>query len=261
VIPLIRILDEPSPRASRAGFRLVRSRNALVHALEGPTEGQIWILASERGIDLLIRALAEVPPRVRRAKVISYLRPPPDDAQVLESGFGHAFLGVQVMVDVEALAEILTSEHPEDYCIGAAWDEARRAIRLWRGDFSVLVVPLSTFPERAGVRADPARLSIEDSGQTVRLGHYEVAFTALLQERDPLHRRRAKKRLIRDEQSLGASIRRLRIARGLARTDFGDLDPRTLARIEQGEVDHPHQDTLDRIARRLGVRAEELAEY
>jgi hypothetical protein len=261
VSSLIRILKESSTRAARTSTRLVKSRNAVVHALEGPMEGQIWILASERSIDVLIRAMAEVPPRVRRAKVISYLRPSPEDAQVIESGFGQVFLGVQVMVDVEDLAAILSSEHPEDFCIAAASDEARRAIRLWRGDFSVLLVPLSAFPERAGVRADPTRLGIEDGGQTVRLGHYEVAFNALLHERDPLYRRRAKKRMIRDEQSLGASIRRLRLARGLARGDFEGLDPRTLARVERGEVDHPHRDTLDRIAKRLGVRAEELAEY
>lgn len=259
--PRIRILLEPSTPAARPSSRFVKSRNALVHALKRPTEGQVWILASKGDIDDLIRAMAEVPPRVRPAKVISYLRPQPEDAQVIESGFGRAFLDVQVMVKVEDLVEIVAAEHPEDFCIGVAWNQVLRTIALWRGDLSVLVVPLSAFPERANVRADPAHLSIEDGGQTIRLGHYEVAFSALLYERDPLYRRRAKKQMIREEQSLGASIRRLRIARGLARTDFGDIDPRTLARLERGEVDRPHQATLDRIAKHLGVSAEELATY
>ena len=257
----IRILDEPSTPASRGIYRSVKSRNALVHALARATQRQTWILASEDSIDDLMWAMAKVSPRVRGAKVISYWRPEPEDAQVIESGFGQVLLGVQVMVSVADLGEILATEHPEDYCIAAAWDPARKAIRLWRGDLSVLVVPLSTLPARADVHADPTQLNVEDSGQTVRLGRYEVAFSSLLYERDPLYRRRAKKQMIQEEQSLGASIRRLRVARRLTRADFDDIDPRTLARIEQGEIASPHRDTLDRIARRLGVSAKELGEY
>jgi hypothetical protein len=205
--------------------------------------------------------MAIVPPRVRRTWLISYARPEPLAAQVIEAGFSRALMGAKSMVKFEDLREILSDEHPEDFCIGAEWERESASVALWRGDLSVLVVPLAAFPTRGGVAADPSRLSIEDCGQTVRLGEYEASFDALLYERDPLYRRRARKRMILAEKTLGASIRRLRLSRGLARSDFGSLDPKTLARIERGEVDRPQRATLESIAKRLGVSVGEIEEY
>ena len=261
MIPAIRILREPSTSAARAPSRIVKSRNALVHALKGSSGDQAWILESEGSVGDLLRAMAEVPPKIRPAKLISYLRPQSAAAQVIEAGFVRALWGAHVMVKLDDLSEILANEHPEDFCVGAEWDPGTQTIALWRGDLSVVVVPLSALPPRGHVQPEPLHLAIEDCGQTIRLGAYEASFSALLYERDPLYRRRAKKRMIREEQSLGASIRRLRLARGLARTDFNDPDPRTLARIERGEVQRPQRATLERIAKRLGVSVEELAEY
>ena len=50
---------------------------------------------------------------------------------------------------------------------------------------------------------------------------------------DPEFRRRLKKIRMAGDQSLGASIRRLRKQRQMTRHDFPGIDPKTLARIEQ----------------------------
>ena len=157
------------------------------------------------------------------------------------------------MVAFDDLTEILRAERPEDYFVGAEWDEETNTLGLWRGNLAVVVVPMSVFPERSGVAADPSRLSIEDCGQTIRMGDYEASIDAILQDRDPIHRCRARKRMIREEQTLGASVRRLRLARAVRRADFPGLDEKTLARIERGEVAKPQGTTLQIIAKRLGV--------
>lgn len=74
-------------------------------------------------------------------------------------------------------------------------------------------------------------------------------------------RRRLKQSRIAGEKTLGASIRRLRQQKRMTRNDFGEVDPKTLARIEQGKVTTPREDTLAAIARELGVERDELGEY
>ncbi len=48
---------------------------------------------------------------------------------------------------------------------------------------------------------------------------------------------------------------------GVGRGEFPGLDEKTLARIERGEVERPRRTTLARIAKRLGVAAEELGDF
>ena len=52
-----------------------------------------------------------------------------------------------------------------------------------------------------------------------------------------------------------------REARAVCGGDFAPLNAKTIARIERGEVDAPHGDTLARIAKRLGVKAEEIGSF
>jgi transcriptional regulator with XRE-family HTH domain len=47
----------------------------------------------------------------------------------------------------------------------------------------------------------------------------------------------------------------------LTRSEFGSVDPKTLARIELGEVKNPHDSTLKEIAKVLGVPQAELSSY
>jgi hypothetical protein len=253
------ILDDHPGPAER--LRRVSSRKALVSALNHPTHHQVWVLRSQQTIVDLIRAMAAAKPKVRRARLITYARPQGSAVQVIESAFGRTLLGVSKMVGFDDLTEVLRTTHPEDYAVAAEWDGMANTIAVWRGDLSVLVVPVSAFPPRAGIAPDPSRLSILDSGQTLRMGVYEVSMDGLLYERDPAYRRRARKRMIREEKSLGASIRRLRLLRGVRRSDFPGLDAKTLARIERGDVGRPQRATLEVIAKRLRVTVESLEEY
>jgi transcriptional regulator with XRE-family HTH domain len=65
-------------------------------------------------------------------------------------------------------------------------------------------------------------------------------------------------REIDQDESLGGSVRRLRLARGLARADFPGVDAKTVARIERGEVEHPQQQTLNILAGVFNVPVEDL---
>jgi transcriptional regulator with XRE-family HTH domain len=54
---------------------------------------------------------------------------------------------------------------------------------------------------------------------------------------------------------------RLRKQRRLKRSDFAPVSSKEIARIERNEIDKPHSKTLETIAGRLGVRAEEIDSY
>jgi DNA-binding Xre family transcriptional regulator len=101
---------------------------------------------------------------------------------------------------------------------------------------------------------------VADSGQTIRLGDFEVAADAILYELDPEARRRAKERNIAKDTSFGGALRRLRLQRRLRREDFG-ISPKEIARLERGEVVKPHAETLAKIAKRLGVKPEDIETY
>ena len=64
-----------------------------------------------------------------------------------------------------------------------------------------------------------------------------------------------------EEKGFGASLRRLRLQRGLRREDFAPLSPKTIARIEQGRVRNLHAKTQATIAMTLGVQPEEIETY
>ena len=125
-----------------------------------------------------------------------------------------------------------------------------------------ITVPWSMFkPSGDGVHPDFSRLSLTDHGHTIRLGEYEAASDAILYEADPEYRRKTRKKLLAEEKTFGASLRRLRIQKGLSRSDFAPLSSKTLARIERSEVEKPHGETLRTIADRLGVEPEEIESY
>ena len=95
----------------------------------------------------------------------------------------------------------------------------------------------------------------------MRFGEYEAASDAVLYEFDGDARRRMKAREREEDHSLGGSIRRLRLSKGLSRNDFPGVDAKTVARIERGEVDTPQQQTLDALAKHLGVPIQDLGSY
>ena len=60
----------------------------------------------------------------------------------------------------------------------------------------------------------------------------------------------------------GAALRRIRIQKGLRLADFApEITEKEMGRIERGQVTAPRRETLEKIARRLGVAVEDLASY
>jgi hypothetical protein len=168
--------------------------------------------------------------------------------------------GVKLLSHDE-IAEVLASPHRDDLFIGGAVDAADRVLVLYRGNLESLVVPLAWFARPGGPRADADDFEVTDFGQTVRLGPFEAAADAILYEFDPEARRRAKQRSIAKDASFGGALRRLRLQRGLRRTEFDGISAKEIARIERGEVAKPHAETLERLAALLGVKPEEIDTY
>lgn len=165
------------------------------------------------------------------------------------------------MLPRDELREVLVADNRQDLFVAAHVDPEDDVLVLFRGDLRSLIVPLSHFKgKKGGPKPDPKKVSVADYGQTICLGDYEIAADALLYELDPDARRRAKHREIKTDSSLGASIRRLRLQRGLSRDDFDSLSAKTVARIERGEVE-PRGTTLATIAKTLGVPADELPSF
>ncbi len=163
---------------------------------------------------------------------------------------------------VEHLAEVLVSPNREELFIGGAYDEAGDAILLYRGNVEPLVVPASWFTNaNSKAKPDLGALAVTDYGQTVRFGEFEASTDSILYEFDSAYRRRAKKRALDNDSSLGASVRRLRLQRGISREDFRSLTAKAIARIERNEVAKPHASTLAIIARTLGVPLDALGTY
>ncbi len=169
--------------------------------------------------------------------------------------------GVRLM-PAEEIAEVLADKRPENFFIGGVADTEDRALVLYRGSLERIVVPFSWF-RSASRNAKPNFDDFEviDNGQTVRLGKYEAAVDAILYEFDPEARARLKDNLVQKDMSFGGSLRRLRLQRGVSRDGFSGIAPKTIARIERGDVAKPQARTLARIAKRLGVEPDEIETF
>lgn len=175
---------------------------------------------------------------------------------VVEPGSGVSLLAL------DELAEALSAPNREDLFVAGAVSACDRAVLLYRGTLDPVVVPFAWFERRQAAPApDFTRLDLEDYGQTVRLGEYEASADVILYAFDPAYRRRARARELSADDSFGACVRRLRLLRGLRRTDFEPLSDKEIARIERGEVRRPRRATVAAIAARLGVEPEEIASY
>jgi len=166
------------------------------------------------------------------------------------------------LLGLDDLFEVLGSPNRANLFIAGAVTAAAKSLVLIRGNLDSLVVPFSLFTARPnGPKPDYSDFEIIDSGQTIRLGHYEAAVDAVLYELDVEFRRHERKRQISEDKSFGGALRRLRMQRGLARDAFAGITAKTIARIERGEVKKPHTDTVATIAARLGVKVDEIATY
>lgn len=224
--------------------------------------GAVWIVQRPMLAKRMVRGILW--PSRRAGFLILLGSPPPAMLPALEQRFRRVVYADKAggFLPREELKAVLKSADRRDRFVGGMVDEETKIATLWRGDLTSLVVPLAAFaPTASGVRPDWKRFAVTDYGHTLRFGPYEAAADAVLYEFDLDFRRRVNKTRIATERTLGASIRRLRMQRQKTRQDFPGLDPKTLARIERGEVEKPHAETLRLIADRLGVKVEELASF
>ncbi|MEM1044406.1 MAG: helix-turn-helix transcriptional regulator [Bacteroidota bacterium] len=174
--------------------------------------------------------------------------------------------GVARMLPARELREALEAENRADLLVAASYTPDAAVVTLYRGTLAPLVVPADWFAsagEASGATPDLSALAPTDYGQTLRLGDVEVSADAVLYEFDADYRREAKARL-RQDDGIGASIRRLRKQRGLNQgtvAEAAGLSRRELGRIERGEVQSPHADTIERIARALAIAPNELESF
>ncbi len=259
------LLDKRKKRSQRFSSlqpEIVSSLDELRHSLAQATKDSLWI-SYERGLtEALLRNLSW-PSRSLGVAVLLHAMNPQTLPALAGCFARFAFAMEDGFLPPDELAEALEAENCSDVFIGGNVDRATQTMTLWRGNLEALTVPFAAF-ERSGdgIAPDFRKFSITDCGHSVRLGDYEAAADAILYEFDPEYRRRIFKERRETEQSLGASLRRLRKQRGLRREDFSPrVASRTIARIEQGKVHKVRKNTLSAIADRLRVAPEEIVTY
>lgn len=248
----------PRPFASLRSRALV-TREAVRKAFDDP-QRRLWLAARSSALSLLPLATK---PRTNRHRLLVLQSPSAPRRELLSSLF-HVVVApskdVQLLPEAE-VAAVLGEEHPEDFFIGGVVDHEDKALLLYRGSLDRLVVPFSWFRASGIKRPDFDDFEIIDGGQTVRLGQFEAAADAILFEFDPEVRSRLKAGEIQGDDSFGGALRRLRLARGVAREDFEGIAAKTIARIERNEVKKPRGKTLERIASTLRVEPEEIETF
>lgn len=234
-----------------------RIRDSLVHA----SKDTLWISFEKALTEALLKSVKWPSPSL--GAVLLLHRPDVETLPALRDCFREVVFSLNDgFLSPEELGEVLVAENRANLFIGGIVNSSSKTITLWRGNLSSLTVPFSAFePSGKGTKADFGKFAITDYGHTIKLGDYEAASDAILYEFDPECRREQAKQRLASEKSLGASLRRLRKQRRLRREDFAPLSPKTIARIEQGKVDRVHKSTLSTIAKKLGVKPEDIEDY
>jgi len=247
---------------SRLKAKRLRSARDIRTALGSHGHRALWVTPTAPALRLLLGELAG---RLSGDQRLLSLVSSDCDRRALLHALFRFVVSAEDDVRLLPIAELvgaLNSTHRTDVFVGVASAHADNAVILYRGNLDPLVVPLAWFkPAPGGLEPDACEIAVTDFGQTICLGKYEASAAAILYEFDGDYRRRAKRRLRQADRSLGGALRRLRLQKGLRQSDFPGLTAKEIARIERGEVKKPHQRTLAKIARRIGVRAEEIATY
>lgn len=245
-------------------LKLLRDRPAI-HQVLLTADAEAWLASDREAASDLMAEVLQTKVAKRRLGQLVFLEPPRLESLAPAEDL---FLSVAWADDrkrwlpMDELIEVRDAPDPREYIVGGMADPQAGTLTVYRGDFSRLTVPLAVFkPAGTGVAIDAEDFAVIDGGHAVRLGDYEAAADAIFYEGDPAYRRRLRRRRRAEEKTFGASLRRLRIQRGLRQSDFHPLPARTIARIERGEVATSHGQTRARIAERLGVAPEEIESY
>lgn len=160
------------------------------------------------------------------------------------------------------LREVLQAPNRNELFIATRYLDVFDCVVFFTASLDQIVIPRSWFEASLSIKnVDLRRTCPVDHGQTVVVGNAEIAVDAILYDFDPDFRRKARKRRRDNDKSIGGSIRRLRLQRGLRQAEFPGISRREINRIERGQVKKPHQSRLSTIADRLGVSPAELASF
>jgi hypothetical protein len=235
-------------------------------AIEEAEEATDWVTMDSPSADaLLSQSLRFLADRPHHALGNLLLQEPPSLASLAVAQ--QAFTAVawtdrrKGWLPLRELLAVLESPDRANLLIGGMVDRKTHTLTVYRGDSRKVTVPLSVFkPTAAGERPVFEDFQVIDHGHAVRFGSYEAAKDAILYEGDPEFRRRLNARRRAEEQTFGASLRRLRLQRRLRQSDFAGIAARTIIRLENGET-KPQAHTLAVLAKRLGVRPEAIGTY
>ncbi|WP_406694686.1 helix-turn-helix domain-containing protein [Singulisphaera sp. Ch08] len=228
------------------------------------TSNTVFISFHRTSTIALLKSSMSNRPRARGAQLLTIEPPPAESVPALLGVFG-TVLGLgkdSRWLPVEELVRVITGNDASSRFIGGAADMETETLALVRGSRETMVLPFSAFETSGdGTEPDFSKLGFTDFGHTVALGDYEASADAILYENDATYRQNLKKERLKSEQSFGASLRRLRLQRKLTQEDFAPLAKKTIARIERNEVGKPHGKTLNVLAQRLGVSADQIESY
>jgi hypothetical protein len=242
----------------------------IANALNSAPLDSLWISSNSKRTESLLRLMTHssggVPGIGRQYKSLIMLEAPkPNTIPFLRSLF-REIMGESVgfqWLPLAQLAEVLGGDATaaSDLFIGGVIDTDLGLLNLVRGNFERITVPLSIFRASGTSTPDFSQFELDDYGHTVRFGEYEASAHFILYEVDSEYRTRTKKRQRAEDKSLGASLRRLRILKGVPQTGFAGINAKTIGRIESGLVAKPHGTTLATISKTLGVAPENIESY
>ena len=239
-------------------------RSEVEAAVAGPTKYVTWVSSTRQFTDILLEKTVAARSSVRGSHLIT-LTPPRSESIPALLGLFHPVFGLVEgfqWLPKEELVDAITRDDASDRLIGGCVDSRAKTLTLLRGHMETVVAPFSIFPKSGdGMAPDLMKLRLSDHGRTVVLGDYEASADAILYELDADYRRKLKRQRRLSERTFGAALLRLRKQRRLKRSDFSPVSSKEIARIERNEVGQPHAKTLEVIAGRLGVRAEEIDSY
>lgn len=245
------------------GFVICRSADlsALMHEA---SKKRVFVSANRNATENLLKAGLRLPRGGRMGELLTLEPPRPESVPSL-SGLFERVIGASSgysWLPAEELMTVVTGKDASDRFIGGAADQQGETLALVRGNRATLVVPFSYFTESGdGTKPDFGKVSFADFGLTVALGAYEASSDGILYEFDAAYRQKLNKERRQNERTFGAALRRLRLQRGLKQGDFVPISAKTIARLERSEVEKPHGKTLQTIAQRLGVNADQIESY
>jgi DNA-binding XRE family transcriptional regulator len=248
-------------------LRQVSKKNDLAAALRHSSASSLWIVQNKSWTDHLLKAASDFclqhPSLTTLGDLILCEAPRNEVLPSLHAIFRRVIGEVPSfkMLPREQLAEALASENRGDLFIGGAVDEESGILTLARGDCRMLTVPLSFFQPTIDSKPEFEAFELDDHGYAVRFGSYEASAHSVLYGFDRDYRRRVNKQRTAEETGFGASLKRLRLLRGLNQDQMDGVASKTIARIERGETGKPHGETLAKIAKALGVSPDEIERY